>query len=159
MTAADGSRPASRTGVAADEDAGEAERSYSIGALADEFGITTRTIRFYESRGLISPQRKGTNRVYSRRDRGRLILILRGKNLGFTLEDIAEYLALYDDDPSQRTQTEMLMGKLDAAIADLIGKRSDLERSIADLQELRGKCLDFLARSAGAQRRTRPTGD
>lgn len=72
------------------------KQTYSIGELARELGITTRTIRFYEQKKLIHPERKGVARVYSRRDRARMHLILRGKNLGFSLEDIAEWLALYD---------------------------------------------------------------
>ncbi|MBL8564101.1 MAG: MerR family DNA-binding transcriptional regulator [Hyphomicrobiaceae bacterium] len=128
----------------------DAELTYSIGELAEEFDITTRTIRFYESRGLITPRRAGTSRIYSRRDRGRLMLILRGKNLGFSLEDVAEYLKLYDIDPSQRAQTELLIGKVDAAIADLDAKRADLERSLRDLKELRAKCAEFL-RSINAE--------
>lgn len=124
--------------------AADCERTFTIGQLAEEFDITTRTIRFYEARGLISPLRAGTARIYSRRDRARLALILRGKNLGFTLEDIAEYLALYDVDPSQRVQTEALIGKVDAAIADLNRKRADLDRSLRDLKELRAKCAEFL---------------
>ena len=63
---------------------------YTIGELAGEFNVTTRTIRFYESKGLISPARRGVARAYSRRDRARLKLILRGKNLGFSLEEIAD---------------------------------------------------------------------
>ena len=120
------------------------DETYTIGQLADEFNITTRAIRFYESRGLIRPRREGTNRIYSRRDRGRLILILRGKNLGFTLEDIAEYLALYDVDRTQRAQTELLLGKVETAIADLNRKKTDLARSLSDLKELRAKCVSFL---------------
>ena len=120
------------------------DETFTIGQLADEFNITTRAIRFYESRGLIRPRREGTNRIYSRRDRGRLILILRGKNLGFTLEDIAEYLALYDVDRTQRAQTELLLGKVETAIADLNRKKSDLARSLSDLKELRAKCVSFL---------------
>jgi len=119
-------------------------KTFTIGQLAEEFQITTRAIRFYESRGLIKPRREGTNRIYSRRDRGRLSIILRGKNLGFTLEDIAEYLALYDVDRSQRTQTEMLLSKVEAAIADLNRKKADLARTLADLKELRSKCGEFL---------------
>ena len=117
-------------GSAVAADSAAPDVTFSIGELADEFGITTRAIRFYESRGLIQPQREGTNRIYSKRDRGRLILILRGKNLGFTLEDIAEYLTLYDIDPSQRVQTEMLLGKVEASIADLNRKKADLARSL-----------------------------
>ncbi len=130
--------------------AGEAEPTFTIGQLAEEFQITTRAIRFYESRGLIRPRREGTNRIYSRRDRGRLILILRGKNLGFTLEDIAEYLALYDVDRSQRTQTEMLLGKVEGAIADLNQKKADLARTLNDLKDLRAKCVDFLEKTDDA---------
>ena len=118
--------------------------TYSIGQLADEFQITTRAIRFYEARGLITPRREGTNRIYSRRDRGRLTLILRGKNLGFSLEDIAEYLTLYDVDPSQRAQTEMLLSKVEAAIADLNRKKADLARSLSHLKDIRAKCISFL---------------
>lgn len=129
--------------------AADSERTFTIGQLAEEFDITTRTIRFYEARGLISPLRAGTARIYSRRDRARLALILRGKNLGFTLEDIAEYLALYDVDPSQRVQTEALIGKVDAAIADLNRKRADLDRSLRDLKELRAKCAEFLTGIGG----------
>ena len=128
------------------EPPGDAERTFTIGELAEEFQITTRAIRFYEARGLLTPRRAGTNRIYARRDRGRLILILRGKNLGFTLEDIAEYLALYDLDPTQRAQTELLLGKVEAAIADLNRKKSDLARSLADLKEIRAKCAEFLKR-------------
>jgi DNA-binding transcriptional MerR regulator len=70
----------------------DTNRQFTIGELATEFGVTTRTIRFYESKGLISPARRGVARAYSRRDRARLKLILRGKNLGFSLEAIAAYL-------------------------------------------------------------------
>jgi DNA-binding transcriptional MerR regulator len=135
-----------RTQKAETDPAPEVERTFSIGELAEEFSITTRAIRFYEARSLLTPRRVGTNRIYSRRDRGRLILILRGKNLGFTLEDIAEYLALYDLDPTQRAQTELLLGKVDAAITDLNRKKADLARSLADLKEIRAKCAEFLKR-------------
>lgn len=132
------------TDCASEHNATEADRTYSIGQLAEEFQITTRAIRFYESRGLIQPQREGTNRIYSRRDRGRLAIILRGKNLGFTLEDIAAYLELYSIDRSQRTQTEMLLDKVEAAIADLNRKKADLARTLNDLKELRAECTAFL---------------
>lgn len=116
------------------------EPTYSISALAKEFAITTRTIRFYESRGLISPARIGTTRRYSKRDRARLMLILRGRNLGFTVEDVSQYLALYDADPGQLAQTRLLLDKVAAAIEDLETKRHDIERSLADLNEIRARC-------------------
>ena len=119
-------------------------RQFAIGELADEFGVTTRAIRFYESRGLLSPTRVGANRSYSYRDRGRLVIILRAKNLGFSLEDIAEYLALYDADPKQHAQTKLALEKIDVAIQSLNKKRTDLDRTLADLEELRTKCVSHL---------------
>jgi DNA-binding transcriptional MerR regulator len=119
---------------------------FTIGELADEFDITTRTIRFYEARGLLVPARFRSNRAYSRRDRARLKLILRGKNLGFSLEDIAEYLSLYDSDPGQVTQTKLLLGKIEAHIADLNGKRTDIERTLNELREIRAQCQGHLRR-------------
>ena len=131
-------------GVVRTATAPKPEQSYSISDLAKEFGITTRTIRFYESRGLISPERIGTNRRYSRRDRARLILILRGRNLGFTVEDVGEYLALYDADPGHLAQTQHLLEKIRAAIADLETKRDDITRALADLNDIQQKCEDHL---------------
>lgn len=122
------------------------EPRYAISALAKEFGITPRAIRFYESRGLLSPERIGTTRRYSKRDRARLMLILRGRNLGFTVEDVGEYLALYDADPGQLAQTRLLLDKVTAAIGDLETKQRDIERSLADLRDIRGRCEGHLKR-------------
>ncbi len=124
--------------------ASKPETTYTISELSKEFGITTRTIRFYESRGLISPQRVGTNRRYSKRDRARLILILRGRNLGFTVEDVGQYLALYDADPGQLAQTHHLLDMVTASIAELERKREDITRALADLGDIRQKCEDHL---------------
>ncbi|MEQ1615876.1 MAG: MerR family DNA-binding transcriptional regulator [Hyphomicrobiaceae bacterium] len=125
---------------------GGEEVALTIGDLAAEFAITTRTIRFYEARGLLSPLRRGTNRSYSRRDRARLRLILRGKNLGFTLEDISDYLSLYDSDPTQVTQTKLLLARVEAHIADLNRKRADLDRTLEDLKDIRAQCRRHLGR-------------
>ena len=119
--------------------------AFSISDLADAFGITTRAIRFYESRGLLAPERRGTVRIYSKRDRARLALILRGKNLGFTLEDIGNYLSLYEVDPSQTAQTRLLLEKVESHLSHLLTKRADLDRTIADLEDVRGRCLAHLA--------------
>jgi DNA-binding transcriptional MerR regulator len=133
--------------ITAENIEGEGAEFYTIGELADDFAITTRTIRFYEARGLIRPQRvRANNRAYSRRDRARLKLILRGKNLGFSLEDVAEYLSLYDSDPGQVTQTKLLLGKIEAHIADLNAKRTDLDSTLAELKEIRNQCLGHLKR-------------
>lgn len=117
---------------------------YSIGDLAGEFGISTRAIRFYESKGLLAPERVGSNRIYTRRDRARLILLLRGKRLGFSLEEIAEYLNLYDSDPDQLAQTRLLLQKVETSIAELEGKRKDIEEALAELRDIRKQCIDQL---------------
>jgi DNA-binding transcriptional MerR regulator len=123
--------------------AGES-RLYTIGELAAELGVTTRTIRFYEAKGLIAPARRGVARAYSRRDRARLMLILRGKNLGFTLEAIGEYLKLYDADPAHVAQTQMLLNGVEGAIENLQAKRADLDRTLKELREIRAQCVEHL---------------
>lgn len=129
-----------------------ADRLYTIGELADELEVTTRAIRFYEAKGLIAPARRGVARSYSRRDRARLMLILRGKNLGFTLEEIAQYLMLYDADPAQMTQTQMLLARIETAIADLQLKRADLDRTLRELRDIRAQCVEHLkARGSGGR--------
>jgi len=110
---------------------------YSIGDLASEFAISTRTIRFYEVKGLLTPRRVGSNRIYGKRDRARLLLILRGKRLGFSLDEIAEYLNLYDADPHQIAQTRLLLHKVENAITALEQKRQDSEKALAELYEIR----------------------
>ncbi len=127
---------------------GESDRLFTIGELATEFGVTTRTIRFYESKGLIAPARRGVARAYSRRDRARLKLILRGKNLGYSLEAIAAYLKLYDADPSQMAQTQMLQAGVEAAIEDLQAKRADLDRTLKELREIRAECIEHLSKKS-----------
>lgn len=127
----------------------ESNRLYTIGELAGEFNVTTRTIRFYESKGLISPARRGVARSYSRRDRARLKLILRGKNLGFSLEEIAEYLKLYDADPTQMAQTQMLLSGVERAIEDLQLKRADLDRTLKELKDIRTQCTEHLRKKSG----------
>ena len=121
------------------------DRLYTIGELAAELAVTTRTIRFYESKGLIAPARRGMARCYSRRDRARLMLILRGKNLGFSLEEIAQYLALYDADPAQVAQTRMLLTRIEAAIEDLQTKRTDLDRTLREFKDIRAQCVEHLS--------------
>jgi DNA-binding transcriptional MerR regulator len=130
-------------------------RLYTIGELASEQKVTTRAIRFYEAKGLIAPVRRGTQRSYSRRDRARLMLILRGKNLGFTLEEVAQYLKLYDADPSQIAQTRMLLGHVERAIDDLQVKRADIDRTLKELRKIRDHCVEHLGCEASSGRRDR----
>jgi DNA-binding transcriptional MerR regulator len=120
------------------------ERLYSIGDLATEVGISTRAIRFYESKGLITPRRVGANRVYSKRDRARLLLILRGKRLGFSLDEVAEYLNLYDADPYQVAQTRLLLQKVEHAISDLEMKQQDIEKTLTELRDIRQLAIQEL---------------
>lgn len=108
---------------------------FAIADLASEFGISTRAIRFYEAKGLLSPERVGATRVFRRRDRARLILILRGKRLGFSLRDISDYLSLYDADRSQ--QVNLLAAKVDERLASLEAQLVDLQTTIAELKEIR----------------------
>ena len=108
---------------------------FAIADLAKEFGISTRAIRFYEAKGLLAPERVGAPRVFRRRDRARLILILRGKRLGFSLRDISDYLSLYDADRSQ--QVHLLVDKVEERLASLERQRDDLETTIAELKEIR----------------------
>lgn len=119
---------------------------FAIADLAKEFGISTRAIRFYESKGLLSPERVGATRVFRRRDRARLILILRGKRLGFSLRDISDYLSLYDADRSQ--QVHLLAEKVDERLALLERQRHDLETTIAELREIRKLAEERLERKA-----------
>ncbi|MBS3847166.1 MerR family DNA-binding protein [Devosia sp. J2-20] len=108
---------------------------FAIADLAKEFGISTRAIRFYEAKGLLSPERVGATRIFRRRDRARLILILRGKRLGFSLRDISDYLSLYDANRSQ--QVHLLIDKVDERLASLERQRDDLETTINELREIR----------------------
>lgn len=85
---------------------------YSIQDLAREFAVTPRTLRFYEEKGLLRPNRRGRNRVYSAADRARLILILRGKRLGFALEESAELIEMYDPTSSNQHQLQALLNKI-----------------------------------------------
>ncbi len=135
----------SQTSAPADVAADEADTQlYGIGELAEELGISQRAVRFYETKGLLKPRRVGLNRVYDRRDRARLKLILRGKRLGFSLQEISEYLDLYDRDPEQKLQTRHLLNKVEQAVEDLQRKRADIDSTIDELAVIRAQCLNQL---------------
>lgn len=118
---------------------------FAIADLAREFGISTRAIRFYESKGLITPERVGSTRIFRRRDRARLSLILRGKRLGFSLRDISEYLSLYDANRDQ--QVHLLAEKVDERLASLERQMTDLQTTIAELREIRKLAEERLAQA------------
>lgn len=117
---------------------------YTVNQLAEELGITPRTLRFYEAKGLLSPRRVGNNRVYSKRDRARLKLILRGKRLGFSLEEIKEYLDLYNLDPSQKEQMRVLLGRVRDRLGTLAQQRQDIEATVSELQDIESQVLAAL---------------
>ena len=109
---------------------------YSVSELANDLGVTPRALRFYEDKGLIAPQRAGNTRVYTHRDRGRLMLILRGKRLGFTLSEVREWLDLYEVDPDQSAQMIRLEDKVRKRIDALEQQRDDLDATLEELREI-----------------------
>lgn len=118
-----------------------------IQEVADTLGITPRTLRFYEDRGLIQPQRIGTMRVYTRREVGRMQLILRGKRLGFTLRDIEEFLDLYDADPQHIEQMRALSERVGERIAELEYQREAIDQTLAELRVIDTQARERIARS------------
>lgn len=120
--------------------------TYGIAELAVEFGVTTRTVRFYEDKGLLSPEREGQRRVYSARDRVRLRLIMRGKRLGLSLEEIGELIDLYDVDPSEVTQLTHFVDVIRQRTDILEGQKRDIDESLAELARLEEQCTAILAK-------------
>ena len=124
--------------------AAQMEDMLTVTGLARELDLTPRAIRFYESKGLLHPQRAGTTRVYTHRERGRLQIILRGKRLGFSLAEIREYLDLYDADPAQHDQLVLLLNKVSERLADLRRQQQDLEAILGELTDIRTQTLAAL---------------
>jgi DNA-binding transcriptional MerR regulator len=121
------------------------EKLYSISELANDLGVTQRAIRFYEDKGLIAPQRAGNARVYTHRERARLILILRGKRLGFSLKDIREFLDLYAADRTGVEQLKLLVVKVQNQIAQLEAQRAALDQTLVELWEIKRLTDETLA--------------
>ena len=118
--------------------------AYSIGELAREFDITTRSIRFYEDQGLILPTRKGQTRIYNQRDRVRLKLILRGKRLGFSLAETGRLFELYDADKSSATQLKTIMDLISTKKNDLNQQLEDIQAVLIELTGLEKNCQNAL---------------
>lgn len=116
----------------------------TITELASELGVTPRAIRFYEKKGLVSPQRVGRTRAYTKRDRARLILVMRGKRLGFSLREIKEWLDLYEADPSQVTQARAAVEKVVARIAALEQQRKDISATLKELHDVLAHAKHYL---------------
>ena len=120
--------------------------SWTIAQIADEFGVTHRTVRHYEELGLITPERRGTQRVYHRRDRTRLNLILRGKRLGFPLEEIRTIIDLYDAPRGRASQLEYVLSQVDERRVDLEQRRRDLDDALKELDAFEESCRADLTR-------------
>jgi DNA-binding transcriptional MerR regulator len=124
--------------------------TYSIGDLAREFGVTTRTLRHYEQEGLLNPARQGLVRVFSARDRVRLKLALRGKRLGFTLHEIKELFDLYDLAKDERRQLQAFLAKLEKRKALLERQREDIEVMLQEVEFFAVQSRRLLARPSDA---------
>jgi DNA-binding transcriptional MerR regulator len=120
-------------------------QTWSIAELAAEYDVTLRTIRFYEDRGLLTPERRGTVRVYHPRDKVRLGLILRGKRLGFSLDDIATIVDMYDAEPGEEGQLVYLLDQITTRRADLEQRRRDIDETLDELAEVEARCQADLA--------------
>ena len=120
------------------------EKTYTIGELAQEFETTPRAIRFYEEKKLIKPRRNGQGRLYGRRERARLLLIMRGKRLGFRLDDIKEMLDLYDIGDGQEAQLRLLHVKCLERMANLQSQRRDIDEALGELDESCAMIIRYL---------------
>jgi|SRR3954447_13151692 DNA-binding transcriptional MerR regulator len=119
--------------------------TWSITELAEEFGVTLRTIRHYEDVGLITPERRGSSRVFHPRDRIRLQLILRGKRLGFSLPEIRTIVNMYDEQPGEAGQLQYLLDQIDVRRAELEQLRRDIDETMAELAHVEQRCREDLA--------------
>ena len=120
-------------------------RRFSISELAREFDITTRSIRFYEDQGLLNPAREGQTRIYSKQDRVRLKLTLRGKRLGFSLAEIRELFDLYDADKSSRTQLQTMLGLVEEKRETLQQQVEDIRMVLLELNAAEQRCQQALS--------------
>jgi DNA-binding transcriptional MerR regulator len=122
----------------------ESEELSTVNEVAEDLGVTPRALRFYEAKGLLTPQRVGTTRVYTRRDRARLQLILRGKRLGFSLADIREYLELYNVDRGNVRQLKLLLCGVRKRLALLEEQRKALAATARELEDIERQVIQAL---------------
>jgi DNA-binding transcriptional MerR regulator len=132
-------------------DAALASRRYTITALAAEFGITPRAIRFYEDMGLLAPDRAGRNRVYSQRDRTRLKLTLRGKRLGLTLAEIRTLVDMYDSPADTAPQLQAFLAVLARHRRQLEQQREDIAATLTEIAEHESRCRRLLGACGAAE--------
>lgn len=127
---------------------------FTIGELSTEFELSPRAIRFYEDQGLIAPARAGANRVYTKRDRARLQLVLRGKRLGFSLSDIRKFLDLYDADRTKARQMSMTLELTRTRIRDLEQQQSDITLTLAELRDMEAKIVAYTSVATNENKKT-----
>ncbi len=123
---------------------------YTITELTREFGVTPRTLRFYEDEGMIHPLRDGRRRLYRPADRTLLKLILRGKRLGLPLADIREIIGMYREPPGEAGQLRLLIDKIADRRAELEQKRRDIDLTLSELDTVEAGCRGRLAQLGGA---------
>jgi len=121
------------------------QAEFTITELAREFDITTRTIRFYEDKQLLKPQRRGQQRIYSRADRTRLKLVLRGKRLGWPLDDIREMIELYDTPGGEEKQLALMIDRIQQSRALLLRQQEDIELALREFDDIETRCQHQLA--------------
>ncbi|MBP0577740.1 MerR family DNA-binding transcriptional regulator [Labrys sp. LIt4] len=125
---------------------GQRKEQFTIHELVTEFEVTSRTLRFYEEKGLLIPTRRGQERIYSRRDRARLKLVLMGKSVGFSLEEVKSMLDLYDLGDGQATQLRVALERFEEKLAELDRRRRDIDHAYAELSHARDIVRGRLAR-------------
>ena len=126
--------------------------TYTISDLAREFGVTTRTLRHYEQAGLLSPARRGLARVFTARDRARLKLALRGKRLGFSLQDLKELFDLYEVSKEDRRQLRTFLAKLEKRRLLLEQQREDVQVMLHEIEFFAAQCRRLTAQGDSAEK-------
>jgi DNA-binding transcriptional MerR regulator len=132
------------------------DTTYTISELAKEFGVTTRTIRFYEERGMISPLRDGQKRLYSAADRVRIKLILRGKRIGMTLQESVDVIDMYDPEHNNAEQLHSLINNVKERREQLQQQKRDIDDMLTGLDEVQSLCQQSLASKAASNPTTKP---
>ncbi len=121
------------------------DKYYSITELTREFGVSTRTLRFYEDEGLLHPERRGRTRLFRAADRRLLLEILRGRRIGFTISEIREIIQVYREPPGEMGQLKLLMKRVDEKRDELRQKHKDIDETLAELDNVEEACLTRLA--------------
>ncbi len=130
-------------------------QTYTISELAHEFGVTTRTIRFYEEKGLVCPMRQGQKRLYTPADRVRLKLILRGKRIGMTLQDSVELIDMYEPQRNSGRQLQSLISSVAERRATLLQQKKDIDDMLAGLDEVQQLCAQALSKRSNKRAGTK----